>query len=123
MEITWFNLKLAEGQASLNENSITLNKTAMSPFEGAYRVKVGIDEENNIIIEPLSKDFISHMDLNENDFLGIQITKSYARINSKELMNLVSSCLKLNLGKEVIKFPTKYVEDEDHLIILTGKGE
>lgn len=123
MEITWFNLKLAEGQASLNENSITLNKTAMSPFEGAYRVKVGIDEKNNIIIEPLSKDFISHMDLNENDFLGIQITKSYARINSKELMNLVSSCLKLNLGKEVIKFPTKYIEDEDHLIILTGKGE
>lgn len=123
MEITWFNLKLAEGQASLNQNSITLNKTAMSPFEGAYRVKVGIDEKNNIIIEPLSKDFISHMDLNENDFLGIQITKSYARINSKELMNLVSSCLKLNLGKEVIKFPTKYIEDEDHLIILTGKGE
>lgn len=123
MEITWFNLKLAEGQASLNENSITLNKTAMSPFEGAYRVKVGIDEKNNIIIEPLSKDFISHMDLNENDFLGIQITKSYARINSKELMNLVSSCLKLNLGKEVIKFPTKYIEDEDHLVILTGKGE
>ena len=123
MEITWFNLKLAEGQASLNENSITLNKTAMSPFEGAYRVKVGIDEKNNIIIEPLSKDFISHMDLNENDFLGIQITKSYARINSKELMNLVSSCLKLNLGKEVIKFPTKYIEDEDHLIILTGIGE
>ena len=123
MEITWFNLKLAEGQASLNQNSITLNKTAMSPFEGAYRVKVGIDEKNNIIIEPLSKDFISHMDLNENDFLGIQITKSYARINSNELMNLVSSCLKLNLGKEVIKFPTKYIEDEDHLIILTGKGE
>lgn len=123
MEITWFTLKLAEGQASLNENSITLNKTAMSPFEGAYRVKVGIDEKNNIIIEPLSKDFISHMDLNENDFLGIQITKSYARINSKELMNLVSSCLKLNLGKEVIKFPTKYIEDEDHLIILTGKGK
>lgn len=123
MEINWFNLKLAEGQASLNQNSITLNKTAMSPFEGAYRVKVGIDEKNNIIIEPLSKDFISHMDLNENDFLGIQITKSYARINSKELMNLVSSCLKLNLGKEVIKFPTKYIEDEDHLIILTGKGE
>ena len=123
MEITWFNLKLAEGQASLNQNSITLSKTAMSPFEGAYRVKVGIDEKNYIIIEPLSKDFISHMDLNENDFLGIQITKSYARINSKELMNLVSSCLKLNLGKEVIKFPTKYIEDEDHLIILTGKGE
>ncbi len=123
MEITWFNLKLAEGQASLNENSITLNKTAMAPFEGAYRVKVGIDEKKNIIIKPLSKDFISHMDLNENDFLGVQITKSYARINSKELMHLVSSCLKLNLGKEALKYPTKYVENEDRLIILTGKGK
>ncbi len=123
MKITWFNLKLAEGQASLNENSITLNKIAMSPFEGAYRVKVGMDEKNNIIIQPLSKDYISHMNLNENDYLGIQITKSYARINSKELMSLVSSCLKLNLGKEAIKYPTKYNENEDHLVILTGKGE
>ena len=106
MKITWFNLKLAEGQASLNENSITLNKIAMSPFEGAYRVKVGMDEKNNIIIQPLSKDYISHMDLNENDYLGIQITKSYARINSKELMSLLSSCLKLNLQPNTMKMRT-----------------
>lgn len=123
MGITWINLKLAEGQASLNQNSITLNKTASLPFEEAYRVKVGLDEKNNIIIESLSKDFLSHMDLDENDFLGIQVTKSYARINSKELMSVISSCLKLNLGKDAIKYPTKYLEDEGQLIILTGKGE
>ena len=123
MKITQFNLKLTKKQTNLNKNSITLNKIAMSPFEGTYRVKVGMDEKNNIIIQPLSKDYISHMDLNENDYLGIQITKSYARINSKELMSLLSSCLKLNLGKEAIKYPTKYNENKDHLVILTGKGE
>ena len=68
------------------------------------------------------KQKIKYMDLNENDYLGIQITKSYARINSKELMSLRASCLKLNLGKEAIKYPTKYNENEDHLVILTGKG-
>ena len=49
--ITWFNVKAKNGVASLYNNNITLNTTAMYPFEDAHRVQVGLDDNGNIIKE------------------------------------------------------------------------
>ena len=38
--IKWINVKAKTGVASLYANNITLNTTAMYPFEPAYRVQV-----------------------------------------------------------------------------------
>ena len=48
--IKWFNVKARNGVATLYDNNITLNTTAMDPFEIAYKVQVGLSEDGNIII-------------------------------------------------------------------------
>ena len=54
--ISWWTAKEKNGQATLYNSNITLNKVASVPFEFANRVQVGLDENNNIVIEPLSKE-------------------------------------------------------------------
>ena len=50
--VQWFNVKAKTGIASLYSSSINLNTTAMYPFEDAYRVQVGLDDDGNIVIQP-----------------------------------------------------------------------
>lgn len=123
MDIKWFDIKFNEGQASINENSITLNTVAMKPFEHAYRVKVGMDDCSNLILKPITKDHVSRFNLNEDDYLGVQLSKTYARINSRELISAISKSLNLNFGKENLKFSTRYDGKENYLVINTGKGD
>ncbi len=123
MDIKWFDVKCNEGQASINENSITLNTDAKKSFEDAYRVKVGVDEKGNLILQPLTKDYIVRMNLNEKDYLKVQFSKTYARINSKELLSSISKALNLPLSKDSLRFGTEYKEEEGYLIIHTGKGD
>ncbi len=122
MGITWFSAKERLGQASFYDSNITLNMIASVPFDVAYRVQVGIDDDKNIIIEPISKDRVIRGDLDEYSLLAIQMKKSYSRINSTSLMKNIASNLGLELSKTPIKFDTKWDDDNNQLIVLTGKG-
>ena len=122
MGITWFSAKERLGQASFYDSNITLNIIASVPFDVAYRVQVGIDDDKNIIIEPISKDRVVRGDLDEYSLLTIQMKKSYSRINSTSLMKNIASSLGIELSKTPIKFDTKWDDDNNQLIILTGKG-
>ena len=122
MGITWFSAKERLGQASFYDSNITLNIIASVSFDVAYRVQVGIDDDKNIIIEPISKDRVVRGDLDEYSLLTIQMKKSYSRINSTSLMKNIASSLGIELSKTPIKFDTKWDDDNNQLIILTGKG-
>lgn len=123
MAIKWINLKDKNGLATFYENGIVLNTVAMAPLIHAYKAQIGIDENDNIIISPISKDRYLIGDLNDSSLFGVQVTKSYVRINSKELMKELSDNLHLTLSNEGTKFITNYDELEGYLIIHTSKGE
>ena len=53
--IKWFDAKEKIGSASLYSSNITLNTVAMYPLDYAFRVLVGISEDGNIIIKPVSE--------------------------------------------------------------------
>ena len=53
--IKWINVKAKNGVASLYSNNITLNTTAMYPFEIAHKVQVGLTDDGNVVIQPLTK--------------------------------------------------------------------
>ena len=52
--IKWFNVKARNGVATLYDNNITLNTTAMDPFEIAYKVQVGFQAHLAFVPEHLS---------------------------------------------------------------------
>lgn len=120
--IKWFNVKDRNGVASLYANNITLNTTAMYPMEAAYRVQVGMDEEGNVIVKPLTKNVVETGALDECCLLKIEFHKSFARISSASLLKQIGEELHLTLSKTPIQFETKWDSVENILIINTKGG-
>jgi len=121
MGITWLNAKEREGVASLYSTNITLNTVASVPFEYAYRVQVGIDDEDNVVIQPLSKDRVERGDLDEYAIQKIAIKKSYSRISSTDIMKRIAQTLNITLDETPRRFKTKWDDKENILHIFTGK--
>ena len=121
MGITWLNAKEREGVASLYSTNITLNTVASVPFEYAYRVQVGIDDQDNVVIQPLSKDRVERGDLDEYAIQKIAIKKSYSRISSTDIMKRIAQTLKITLDETPRRFKTKWDDKENILHIYTGK--
>lgn len=121
--ITWINVKAKSGVASLYINSITLNTTAMYPFEIAHKVQVGLTDDGNIVIQPLTKAFIETGDLDESCLLKIERHKSFARISSVALMKQISEALNLSLSNSPLRFETSWDSKENILTILVKNGE
>ena len=120
--IKWFNVKAKNGVASLYSNSITLNTTAMYPFEIAHKVQVGLSDDGNIVIQPLTKAFIETGDLDESCLLKIERHKSFARISSVTLMKQISDALNITLSNTPVQYETTWDSEENILTILINNG-
>ena len=118
--IQWFNVKARSGTASLYANNITLNTTAMYPLDSAYRVQVGMDENKNIIIKPLSKNVVESGALDECCLLKLEIHKSFARISSVVLLKQIGEALGITLSKTPIQYETNWDSVENILVIKSG---
>ena len=97
--IKWFNVKDRNGVASLYANNITLNTTAMYPLDTAYKVQVGMDDKNNVVIMPLTKEVVESGALDECCLLKIEFHKRQCRKcpNHKDRRKLVCH-LKIGCG-------------------------
>ena len=106
---------------SLYSNNITLNTTAMYPLSYAFRVLVGVDDNKNIVIKPVSKNEVESGALDESRLLKLETHKSFARISSSILMRQISEELKLELSKTALKFETSW-DDNENVLIIKAKG-
>ena len=116
--IKWFNVKDRTGVASLYPNNITLNTAAMSPLDFAYRVQVGLDDNKNIVIQPLSKAVVESGDLDESCLLKLEQHKSFARISSTSLMKQIGEVLNITLSKSPVQFETSWDPEKNVLTII-----
>ena len=121
--IKWFNVKAKNGVASLYNNNITLNTTAMYPFDIAHKVQVGLSDDGNIVVQPLTKAFIETGNLDESCLLKIERHKSFARISSVALMKQIGDALNLELSKNPIQYETSWDSEENILTILVKNGQ
>lgn len=120
--IKWINVKAKTGVASLYANNITLNTTAMYPFEPAYRVQVGIDDNGDIAIQPLSQSVVESGDLDESCLLKIERHKSFARISSVSLMKQLSESIGIKLSTNPVRFETSW-DSEENILTIHVKGK
>ena len=121
--IKWFDAKERNGSASLYSNNITLNTTAMYPLSYAFRVLVGVDDNKNIVIKPVSKNEVESGALDESRLLKLETHKSFARISSSILMRQISEELKLELSKTALKYETSWDDNENVLVIKVKGGQ
>ena len=118
--IKWINVKAKNGVATLYSNNITLNTTAMYPFDLAYKVQVGMDDKNNVVIMPLTKEVVESGALDECCLLKIEFHKSFARISSVQLLKQISEALRIQLSNKPVQFETTWDSVENVLTIKTG---
>ena len=121
--IKWFNVKAKNGVASLYNNNITLNTTAMYPFDIAHKAQVGLTDDGNVVIQPLTKAFIETGNLDESCLLKIERHKSFARISSVALMKQIGDALNIELSKNPIQYETSWDSVENILTILIKNGQ
>lgn len=119
--IKWINVKAKNGVATLYSNNITLNTTAMYPFDLAYKVQVGIDDNNNIVIQPLSETIVESGNLDESCLLKLERHKSFARISSVSLMKQLSEELGIELSKNPVQFETSW-DSVENILTIHVKG-
>lgn len=119
--IKWFDAKEKIGSASLYSSNITLNTVAMYPLDYAFRVLVGISEDGNIIIKPVSKNDVESGQLDESRLLKLEIHKSFARISSSLLMRQISEEFHLELGKVPLRYSTNW-DNNDNVLVIDIKG-
>ena len=93
----------------------------MSPLDFAYKVQVGIDEQGNIIIKPLSRDVVESGALDECCLLNLEIHKSFARISSALLLKQISEAFGLTLSKTPIRFETNW-DSVENILVINVKG-
>jgi len=120
MGIKWLNVREKEGSASFYKTNITLNTVASVSFEYAYRVQIGLDDDNNVIIKPINKDKVLSGIFDEYGLLKIAVKKTYSRISSTEIMAQLGEALNLNYDNQPLKFKTYWNENDNELIIYTG---
>ena len=106
--IKWFNVKDRNGVASFYANNITLNTTAMYPLDTAYKVQVGMDDKNNVVIQPLTKEVVESGALDECCLLKIEFHKSFARISSVQLLKQISEVLRIPFTNKPTQFETTW---------------
>jgi len=120
MAIKWLNVREKEGTASFYNTNITLNTVASTSFEYAYRVQIGLDDDNNVIIKPINKDRVLRGELDEYSLLKIAVKKTYSRISSTEIMTQLGESLGLDYSNQPLKFKTFWDDTDNKLIIYTG---
>ena len=120
--IKWFNVKAKNGVASLYSNNIILNTTAMYPFEVFDTVQVGLDDDGNIVIQPLSKSVVEKGDLDESCLLKLEKHKSFARISSVSLMKQISEVIGVTLSKVATQYETAWDSEKNILTIMVKGG-
>ena len=121
--IKWFDAKERNGTASLYSNNITLNTIAMYPLDYAFRVLVGIQDDGNIVIKPVSKNEVESGTLDESRLLKLERHKSFARISSSLLMRQISEEIDEELSKSAMKFETIWDDYENVLVININGGQ
>lgn len=120
--IEFFDEDNKSGVATIQDRQVIFNSKLKDYFNLAYRVRVGLDKETNeLYFFIVDKDYALSGEVNESSLLPVSISKSYARVASKKLVNFISDSFNLDLDNNLkLQFNAKYDESKKAIIINMG---
>ena len=123
--ITFFEEKNKSGYASIYETNITLSSNMLNYLKECYRIRCGIDsDENKIYLFPLNKDQSLSNEINIDSLLKPSFSKTYVKISSSTLIRFIKEQLKIEIStNKYIKFKCEYDDNKKVIIIDTKEGE
>lgn len=111
-----------KGVASIYESHITFNKELLKYFVEGYRARLGLDtDERKIYVFIYNKDQALSGEFNESSLLKISLSKTYARISSRSVVNYILDEFNLTIGEQgYLKLDAIYDEVKKAIIITVG---
>lgn len=111
-----------KGVASIYESHITFNKELLKYFAEGYRARLGLDtDERKIYVFIYNKDQALSGEFNESSLLKISLSKTYARISSRSVVNYILDAFHLTIGEQgYLKLDAIYDEIKKAIIITVG---
>lgn len=112
------------GLASIYERHISFNTRLIKYFDDCYRVRVGVDKDDSkIYVFIYDRNYSESGEIPESSLLGIQVSKSYVRISSKQLVDYISDRFNLSIPKKgFLQYSASYNESKK-AIIIDMRGE
>lgn len=125
MKIEWLSPSVDEGAITIYPTYIVLNKKASDVIHEAFKVAIGVNESNQLIIRPISQDeFESSSIQNQIMYQNITFTPSYARITGKSIVDCVKEKLNLDFSsQQSFKFKAKYNSVNKMIVVYTNKED
>lgn len=123
--IEFFDMDMYSGTASIYENHITFNKSMLKYFQDAYKVRVGIDKENEkVLVFLINKDYAFSGEIPETSLLSVSTSNTYARICSRAMVEYICKTFHITIGKkDYIRYTATYDEKKKAIIIDMKGGE
>ena len=110
------------GTASIYERHISFNTRLIKYFSDCYKVRVGIDlDEKKIYVFIYDRNYAESGEIPESSLLSVQVTKSYVRISSKQLVEYIRLKFDLEIPKgEYLQYNASYNDLKKAIIIDMG---
>lgn len=123
--IEFFDIDTYSGTASIYENHITFNKSMLKYFQDAYKVRVGIEKENQkVYVFMINKDYAFSGEIPETSLLSISMSKTYARICSRAMVEYICKTFGIKVEKkDYIRYNATWDEKKKAIIIDMKGGE
>lgn len=122
MNIRWLDNKEKTSIVTIYKTTITFNVSAMKYFETAFRVRVGINENDEILFSPIDKSTALRGEINEDQLFKFESRNTFLRISNKVLTKLISEQLNLDFYLEPIKFNAIW-DEKNNVLILKGRDK
>lgn len=120
--IEFFDSNTNFGTVTFYDRHLLFNSKFIRYFEDVFRVRVGIDKDNDeVIVFLYDKDYALSGEIKESTLLPVSVSKSYVRVASKQLIEYLSSAFGLKIEKgQSIQFQAEYECNKKCVIIHMG---
>ncbi len=122
--LEFFNAEPTVGVVNIYDSYITFNKSLANYLDDAYRVRIGIDRAGKkVYFFKLNKDSALSNEYDEKSLLKVGITKTYARVCSKQLIDFIADAFNIIINKKEFKRYQAAYSASDKAIIIDMEGE
>lgn len=123
MAVIWMKKVEKKGSATLSNRNVVINQQFADRFSNSYSALLGVDEENNILLKPLSLDESESPRYKDALLLKVSIFNSFVRLGNTASMKAIAEILGVELTKSGLKYDTYWNNNENALVVETGGGK
>lgn len=117
--IKFYSNEIETYYVSVYQSYITLNKDLLKFLDNAYRVRIGMDEdEKKVYVFVIDKDKALSGEIEDSELLKLSVSKTYARICSSKLIKYIQDTFKFEIeANSFKKFSATWNQDLKAIII------